>query len=137
LIHAPDLPPEIFNGSIYGIPLGEGVFRVGSTYEWDFSDALPSKERAQELEDKLKNLIRVPFKIIGHEAGIRPTVKDRRPFLGTHNEFKSLGIFNGLGTKGVLLAPLLAKEMALHLIQGNELSDDVNIARLSSRKAFS
>jgi glycine oxidase len=137
LIHAPDLPPEIFNGSIYGIPLGEGVFRVGSTYEWDFSDPLPSKDRAIELEDKLKSLIRVPFKIIGHEAGIRPTVKDRRPFLGSHPENNSLAIFNGLGTKGVLLAPLLAKEMALHLIFGKELSDDVNIARLLSRKSYS
>jgi glycine oxidase len=137
IIHAPELPLEIFNGSIYGIPLGEGVFRVGSTYEWDFSDALPSKDRAIELEDKLKSLIRVPFKIIGHEAGIRPTVKDRRPFLGTHQDINSLAIFNGLGTKGVLLAPLLAKEMALHLIHGNELSDDVNIARLLSRKSYS
>ena len=137
LIHAPGLPPEIFNGSIYGIPLGDGVFRVGSTYEWEFSDALPSQERAQELEEKLMNLIRVPFKIIGHEAGIRPTVKDRRPFLGTHPDIKSLAIFNGLGTKGVLLAPLLSKEMALHLIHGTELSDDVNIARLLSRKAIS
>ena len=137
LIYAPDLPPEIFNGSIYGIPLGEGIFRVGSTYEWDFSDALPSKDRANELEEKLKNLIKVPFKIIGHEAGIRPTVKDRRPFLGTHPDNNSLAIFNGMGTKGVLLAPLLAKEMALHLIHGTELSDDVNIARLLSRKSYS
>ncbi len=137
IIHAPGLPPEIFNGSIYGIPLGEGVFRVGSTYEWEFLNALPSIERAQELEEKLKNLIRVPFKIIGHEAGIRPTVKDRRPFLGTHPVIKSLAIFNGLGTKGVLLAPLLSKEMASHLIHGNELSDDINIARLLGRKSYS
>jgi hypothetical protein len=42
-----------------------------------------------------------------------------------------------MGTKGVLLAPLLAKEMALHLIHGKELSDDVNIARLLSRKSYS
>lgn len=137
IIHAPGLPPEIFNGSIYGIPLGDGVFRVGSTYEWEFENALPSVGRAKELEEKLRELIRVPFKIIGHEAGIRPTVKDRRPFLGSHPDHKSLAIFNGLGTKGVLLAPLLSKELARHLIHGSELQNDVNIARLLSRKKYS
>ena len=133
LIHAPGLPHEIFNSSIYGVPLGDGIFRVGSTYEWDALDALPTEEKRLELEEKLRNILRVPFTVIGHEAGIRPTVRDRRPLLGFHPQHPSIGIFNGLGTKGVLLAPLLAKEMTRHMLHGEALSPEVNIVRFIKR----
>jgi glycine/D-amino acid oxidase-like deaminating enzyme len=43
-----------------------------------------------------------------HFAGVRPTVKDRRPLVGTH-EYSA--ILNGLGTRGVMLGPSMAKAL--------------------------
>ena len=64
-----------------------------------------------------------------HTAGIRPTVNDRRPLIGLHPEHRSLGVFNGLGTKGVMLAPFFAKQFAGFLEHALPLNKEVDIAR--------
>ena len=46
-----------------------------------------------------------------HFAGVRPTVKDRRPLVGTHSGLNSIHILNGLGTRGVMLGPYLANQL--------------------------
>ena len=63
------------------------------------------------MVEKLKKVIDVPYKIIGQAAGIRPAVKDRRPLVGIHKTHKNLAVLNGLGTRGVMIAPTLAKEL--------------------------
>lgn len=133
VINAPELKHEIFNGSIYGVPLGDGMFRVGSTYDWSTTDPNPTQEKRLYLEEKLRGILHVPFTVVSHEAGIRPTVLDRRPLIGLHSEFQALGIFNGLGTKGVLMAPLLAKEFVSFLLDGEILSLDASIKRFENR----
>jgi phage gpG-like protein len=35
-----------------------------------------------------------------HFAGVRPTVKEGRPLVGTHAEYSAIHILNGLGTAG-------------------------------------
>ncbi|MEL7021711.1 MAG: hypothetical protein AAGK47_08885, partial [Bacteroidota bacterium] len=62
----------------------------------------------------------------------RPTVKDRRPFLGKHPDFSRLAIFNGLGTKGASLGPYFAQQMTNHLLQQTALEPDVDITRFAS-----
>jgi glycine/D-amino acid oxidase-like deaminating enzyme len=65
-------------------------------------------------------------------AGIRPATKDRRPFIGIHPQYKTLAIFNGLGTKGVSIAPYYSGQFADCLISQKELDQDVNINRYIS-----
>ncbi len=128
-IEAPGLQTEkIINKGIYIVPLRKGLFKVGATYQWQMLDVSPTAEARQELETELQKLIDVPYRILAHEAGIRPTVKQRRPFLGLHPEYKKIGIFNGLGTRGVILAPLLAQEMAAHIIHGKPLHKETDIS---------
>jgi glycine oxidase len=112
LIHAPDLSEEfILNKRVFVLPVGDHRFKVGSTYDWkDLSEMVTENGKASIVE-RLNNLISVEYTIVEHHAGIRPTVSDRRPILGIHPEFKNISIFNGLGTKGVMLAPYFAKEM--------------------------
>ena len=57
-------------------------------------------------------MLSVPFEVIDHQAAIRPTVKDRRPFIGNHPKYPNLGIFNGFGTKGASLVPFWASHFA-------------------------
>jgi glycine oxidase len=70
------------------------------------------------------------YTIINQESGIRPTTRDRRPIIGTHQAFNKLHVFNGLGAKGYLLAPLLAKEFVTHLLTGAPLDPEVVINRI-------
>jgi glycine/D-amino acid oxidase-like deaminating enzyme len=119
--------------SIFILPLGNGLFKVGSTYEWNELNETPTSAAKEKILKQLDEIINVPYKVIEHKAGIRPSVKDRRPFLGFHPRFPQAGIFNGLGTKGALLAPFFAHHFVEHLLHGKQLMKEVDIARFSEK----
>ncbi len=48
--------------------------------------------------------------------------------LGLHPSYPQVGIFNGLGTKGCLLAPYFAAHMADFLTGKNKLMQEVDVA---------
>jgi len=124
--------PYIINQGIFVLPTTKGICKVGATYSWDPLDWETTAAASEELEDKVKSLLKVPFRIAGQAAGIRPSVKDRRPLIGIHPELSNVCIFNGLGTKGVTLAPFFANQFVEHLENGKELSPLVNIQRYFS-----
>jgi glycine/D-amino acid oxidase-like deaminating enzyme len=126
------LKPNIINQGIFILPLSESRARVGATYSWDPLDWEPTAEATAELEEKLKAILKVPYQIESETAGIRPSVKDRRPLIGIHPEHSNVAIFNGLGTKGVTLAPFFANQFVQHLENGKELDPLVNIQRYFS-----
>ena len=127
------MPDRIYNHGVYLVRRGpENVMRVGATYEHSpFSEAVTTKGK-EELDSKLKALIRLPYEIIHQDWGIRPTVPDRRPMLGAHPGNKNVVIFNGLGTKGVSLAPYFAHQLAAWLEGQGDLSAEVNINRFKA-----
>ncbi|MCB9225010.1 MAG: FAD-dependent oxidoreductase [Crocinitomicaceae bacterium] len=120
---------DIVNKNMFILPLGDGLYRVGATYNWDKLEPEPTIEGKDELIDKLRSFTTFPFEVIQHDAGIRPTVSDRRPFLGTHPKNKKLHVFNGLGTKGVMIAPFYAEQMANYLCLGKVIDEDVDVRR--------
>jgi glycine/D-amino acid oxidase-like deaminating enzyme len=131
-IHAPGLDSSaILSRGIYIVPLDEDMFRVGATYSWEKLNNEPTAPAAKMLTDALDELVNVPYTVIDQKAGVRPTVRNRRPFLGRHPEFGQLAIFNGLGTKGVLLAPFFGKQMANYLEGKEGLDREVDIAQLA------
>jgi glycine/D-amino acid oxidase-like deaminating enzyme len=121
----------IINSGIYILPLGNDKFRAGATYDWNELNNLPTTKARELLEKEIRNAINAPFTITSHKAGVRPSVKDRRPFLGFHPVEKRIGIFNGLGTKGVMLAPYYANQLSLFLINGTPIDQDVDIRRFA------
>jgi len=127
---------KIWHKAIFILPKGENMFRVGATYEWNFSDELPSEIRKKELAARLRKAVNLPFEILHHNAAIRPTVIDRRPLIGMHPYYDHLGVFNGLGTKGASLAPFFAHQFAMHLNKELPLDDEVNINRFSAEPFF-
>ena len=62
-------------------------------------------------------------------AGLRPTSHDRRPVVGLLPDKPQVGVLNGLGTKGVSLAPYFAHQFAESLINGIEMDREVHIGR--------
>ncbi len=129
-IHCPGLNQQaILNKGVFLLPLGNGLFRAGSTYEWDRFDLDTTEEGRTFITKKIKSLVRLPFEVTDQQAGLRPATQDRRPFIGTHPEESRLHIFNGLGTKGVTLAPYFARQMAAYLVFGSELHPEVAVGR--------
>lgn len=123
---------EIINRGVFMIPLGKGLFKIGSTYEHKNLDEIPTSKGKEELKERLKKLIKFDFELIDQKAGVRPATKDRKPFMGEHPQIKRMFIFNGLGTKGVSLAPLLAEEFLDFTEQRGDLNEEVNISRFFS-----
>lgn len=121
---------ESLNRKCFILPIGKSQFRIGATYEWHNSTTNTTNEARNELLNKLKYITDIEPKIISQEAGIRPTVKDRRPIMGQHKTEKGLYIFNGLGAKGYMLAPLLSKQFCDFLLNGGSLNPEVDIQRI-------
>ncbi len=122
---------HIINHGIYICPEEKNLFKVGATYEWKELNYTPTPSAKATLTDAVNKILKVPYTIENHFASIRPTVRERRPFIGLHPVQPSIGIFNGLGTKGVLLAPYFAHHFANHLVNKTALDREVNISRFS------
>jgi glycine oxidase len=126
-------PPVIFNRGVYVVPLaGTKLYKAGATYELKDLSYTNTVKGREELEEKLVGLLKKPFEIVGQEWGIRPTTVDRRPILGNHPEQENLIIFNGLGTKGVSLAPYFSGHLADWLTGKGEILPEVNIKRFKA-----
>lgn len=126
---------EIINRSGWVLPCENGTYKVGSTYEWGKLDNSPTAQGKKDILAQVAQLISVPFEVLQHQAGIRPATADRRPLLGLHPVFPSLGIFNGLGTKGVMLAPYFAHHLADSLLENTALDKEVCISRIFEIKS--
>ncbi|MFT4600113.1 MAG: glycine oxidase [Arenicella sp.] len=120
---------KIVNKNMYMLPLGDDLYNIGSTYNWEMKTPTPTEEGKNELLERLKAFTNFDFEIVKHEAGLRPTVSDRRPLLGQHPEKKNKYVFNGLGTKGVMIAPYFANHLCEHLLKGEEIDKEVSIER--------
>jgi glycine/D-amino acid oxidase-like deaminating enzyme len=121
---------EIINSSIWILPIENALYKVGATYNWEDKTTTQTEEGKNELLSNLKELISCEYEIIEHLAGIRPTVKDRRPLLGRHHNNKNLYILNGMGTRGVLFAPYLSDKLYQFIENDIELDNEICINRI-------
>ncbi len=129
-IYAPKLDIDfVLKSSVFVMPLGNHYYKVGATFNWTDKTSLPTEEGKQELVEKLNKVISVPYEIVEQSAGIRPTVKDRRPLVGKHPKYKCLAVLNGLGTRGVMIAPTIANSLFDYLEKQIPLDEEISITR--------
>lgn len=132
-LHSHELPEdESLNRKCFILPVGNQSFKVGSTYEWDSPNTEITDEAKTELLSHVQNLSPAKVEVTDHQAGVRPTVLDRRPLMGAHPDFPKLAIFNGLGAKGYLLAPQLSREFIDFICEGIDFSAEMDIRRYAS-----
>ena len=130
IIHAPELEIDfLIKSTLFVLPLGDHLYKVGATFNWSDKTSNPSDEGKSELVEKLKKVLTVPYKIVEQTAGIRPTVRDRRPLVGMHPVYNRLAILNGLGTRGVMIAPTVAKQLFNNLENDKKLDSEIDIKR--------
>ncbi|WP_071885433.1 NAD(P)/FAD-dependent oxidoreductase [Rufibacter tibetensis] len=132
-INVPDFEATyIYNKAVYVVPLGQYQYRVGATYNWRNLEEALTIEAREELETKVQDILKKPFEVTKQYVGVRPAVRDRKPLMGLHPQNPQVGIFNGMGSKGVLMAPLLAQQFIAHIEQETALWPEVNIVRYLS-----
>ncbi|MCF8320709.1 MAG: FAD-binding oxidoreductase [Flavobacterium sp.] len=134
IIKAPQLNLDvIINTSVFILPLGNDLFKVGATYNWQDKTNLPTEEGKSELLARIHEILNCEFEIIDHFAGVRPTVRDRKPLIGTHLKFPQLHILNGLGTRGVMLGPSMAIALFESIEYENPLDKTIDIRRYDKK----
>jgi len=130
IVEIKDLPAKnILKKGISIVPWKENLFWVGSTHEWKFENDQITIGFRQKTEAQLTSFLKIPFTVMDHWASVRPATLERRPFAGFHPQYPSIGIFNGMGTKGCSLAPYFARQLADHLINKSKLSPEVSVER--------
>ena len=108
---------KIISKGVYILPLGNYLYTVGATYNReDVSDSL-TVEGQSFLKERIDNILNLEYEILNSVAGVRPTVRDRRPLIGYHPENNRIGVFNGLGARGVLVGPYLSNQFVFHSLE--------------------
>jgi len=113
------------------VPWKEDEMWIGSANFWNFKDDQPSEEGQDRMWEQVRIFYKGPFEKTQALAAIKPSVKDRKPFLGTHPHHAHIHIFNGLGTKGVSLGPYFAEMMAAYLLDRKPILKEVDIRRFA------
>jgi len=131
IIEIPGLSNEyLYKKGMTLAPLtGKDIFWLGSNYLWEFDNENTSEAFYKQADAILKSWLKIPYKIIDHKVSIRPATLERRPFVGFHPIYPSVGILNGMGTKGCSLAPYFAKQLADNIIYKEPISPAVDTAR--------
>lgn len=124
-------PTNIYKSNITIVPWKDDLFWVGSSFEWDFNDTLPTEIFKEKMITALNSVLKLPYEVVDHLVGIRPANTERRPFVGIHPKYPQLGICNGMGTKGCSLAPYFTKQLIDHIEQGSMIEPEADIKKFS------
>ncbi|MGK0385556.1 MAG: glycine oxidase [Patiriisocius sp.] len=130
IIKAPTLKSEaILKGPVMIIPLGDDLYKVGASYGRDDFSMHTTAIACEEISEKLRKMISCDFVVVDQVTGIRPTVKDRKPLVGSLQEDKIISFLNGLGARGLTMAPLLAEHLFNYLEHDRPLPKIIDIKR--------
>lgn len=128
------LPSEIINCGIFSLPETKNIFTIGSTYSNKDLNPNISEDAKEYLMKKLNKIIDIDdIEIMDQKFGFRPTSLDRKPFVGEHPIIKNLYTVNGMGSKAILMAPLLVRELLDYIYHKKPLDSMINISRFSKK----
>lgn len=132
---SPDLSPDrVYNQQFYLFPTRQdGQFRLGATYEWNDLNEEPTDAAGLELTSRVQKALNIEMEILDRQAAIRPNVADRRPLIGQHPENPRLFLLNGMGSKGVMLAPYFAKQLVDFIYNYGVIDSEANLGRFIKR----
>jgi len=118
---------RVVHRGVWLTPLGGDLFKAGATYDWKHLDCEPTAAGRDQIAERVRAFVRLPFEVVGQDAALRPIHRNQYPVLGRHPLHPQLAYFNGLGSKGALHAPFFARQLARHLIEGQPLDLEVDV----------
>lgn len=115
-------------------PLDNDLHFYGGTY-----DPVPKHDKiddsaVEQLQNGLSEFYLNDFEIKKVNFGFRPTVKDRRPILGRHQEYQNLYVFNGLGARGILSGCYFSKHLYDFIEHNIALPEEASLDRFAHKK---
>lgn len=116
---------QVVHREVWVSPRGANRYQVGATFDRDKLDLMPTTVARDELLTKLAEITTQQAYVVQQTVGLRPIVRGRRPVVIPSHDNDQTWIFTGLGSKGCLLAPLLAESFAGHLIDGEMLDCEI------------
>jgi len=117
----------ILHSSIFSLPIGNNLFKIGATYQWDNLTDQVTEVGLQKLKADLGKIYNGDYTIVEHRAGVRPNTKDRQPIIGKIS--KNLYTFNGMGSRAALMTPFLSSVFADFLTKSSPIPEHYNINR--------
>lgn len=119
----------IIKSSVFLMPYIADLFWVGATYNAEDLSSKSTDAGKEFLTSRLERFLKLPYEVIDYKHGIRPTTMDRRPFVGAHKEYKNYYIFNGMGSRAVLLAPWAALQLYHNMYHNEAIDPEMDINR--------
>jgi glycine oxidase len=126
-------PDVVLNSGHWALPIGTGRALVGATHEPGVFDPQSTAAARSALEASARALLQRPFRTLAQRAGVRVNLPDRLPVAGRHPDEPRLGLINGLGAKGGLWAPALARSWVRHLVEGKAFDSAFAVTRFCTR----
>jgi glycine/D-amino acid oxidase-like deaminating enzyme len=120
---------SVVHRKVFVLPIGNDMYKVGATFAWSDVWSGPTAEARRWLTACLEELVDRPYEVLEHWAGVRPAARDRRPILGRIGAHEA--VFNGLGSRGVLLSPWSAQHLCDQLFKGRPVDPEVDPARFA------
>jgi glycine/D-amino acid oxidase-like deaminating enzyme len=129
IIECPGLKiSRVVKSKFFLIPLGDNRYQVGATYARD-KDNNAQEDSLERVKADLDRLLAHPYKVVDCWTGTRPGTQDRKPILGALSPQDNLYVFNGLNSRGLLMAPLLGQWLANYILDDTEFPKEVSISR--------
>ncbi|MEN8733212.1 MAG: FAD-dependent oxidoreductase [Lentimonas sp.] len=125
------LPPSIYHSNKWLLPYQPQRFRIGATYDDTDPNPSPTEAGKAELLQAAAQILSDDhnLEVEAHMAGLRPSTKDARPFVGEHPTAKGLFVLNGLGSKGASIGPEMSRQLFEYLLNNQDLDPVVDIQR--------
>jgi glycine/D-amino acid oxidase-like deaminating enzyme len=120
---------NVYSSAYFLLKSQEGDYKVGATYNRSLSDLAPSEQGKIELCEGLRKFFKADFQVLQMEAGIRPTVADRRPLIGPSSVDSRVFMLNGLGSRGYLTAPYLSELLLRSITHSDQIPSEVSCRR--------
>lgn len=124
-----DFKDQILQQGIFMLPIEKNTYKIGSNFEWNDLSFQTTESAKNEILNKWQKYCQSSFEVIEHKAGIRPSSLDRKPIIGLLQNTENAFIFNGLGSKGVSLAPYYSKMLIDFILLNTPIDPSVDSKR--------
>lgn len=128
---------RVLHHDVWVVPTMDGKLKIGATYDRHTLDGIVD-DRPQVLSWKAELIRRwegvfsgaiQSTIVLDHQAAVRPASYDRHPLIGRHITSSRVFCLNGLGSKGTLMAPALARILLSTILHGDALPPQLDWQR--------
>ncbi|MCE3015355.1 MAG: FAD-binding oxidoreductase [Pirellula sp.] len=128
---------RVVHHNVWVVPTIDGKLKIGATYNRHTLDGIVDNrpevlswksELIRRWEGVFEGNIQSSV-VLDHQAAVRPASYDRHPLIGRHIASSRVFCLNGLGSKGTLMAPALARIVLSTILNGDALPPQLDWQR--------